>query len=81
MADRKKVVVGANADGVKIAVAANSQLVTSTPAVAGIGKTAVACPMVVRRIRVRSVDIGHSGIEQGTVRCLAQRAVALTRGN
>jgi len=78
VADWKKVVVGADTEGVKVAAAANTRLSIPKSAVVDIGKTAVACPMVVRRIRVDIVDIGHSGYE-GTVHCLAQRAALALR--
>jgi len=67
VADWKQVAVGAKPEGVKIGAAANTQLATSKSDVPDIGKTVVACPMVVRRIRVKVVDIAHSGGEQGTV--------------
>ena len=70
-----KVAVGANTEGVRAAAAANTQLSTPKSAVGDIGKTVVACPMIVRRIRMKIVGIVHSGNEQGTVHCMAQSAV------
>lgn len=75
VADWTKVGFGANTEEVKAAGAVNTQLPASKSAVADIGKTAVACAMIVRRIRVNIVGIGRSGNEQGTVHCMAQRAV------
>lgn len=75
VADWKTVGFGANTEGVKAAAAANTQLATSKSAVADIGKTAVACTMIVPWIRAKIVGIGHSGNEQGTIHCMAQRSV------
>ena len=75
VADWKTAGFGANTEGVKAAAAANTQLPTSKSAVADIGETAVACAMIVRRIRVKIVGIGRSGNEQGTVHCAVQTAV------
>ena len=75
VADWKTVGFGAKTEGVKAAAAANTQGPTSKSAVADVGKTAVACAMIVRWIRAKIVGIGHSGDEQSTVHCMAQRSV------
>ena len=75
VADWKGVAFGANVEGVKAAAASKTRLPTPRSAAADIGKTVVACPMIVYRIRMKIVGIGYSGIEQGTVHCMAQSAV------
>ena len=77
VADWKRVAFGANFEGAKAAAASKTRLPTSNSAVADIGQTVVACPMIACRIRMKIVGIGHSGIEEGTVHCMAQNVVVV----